>query len=250
MMMNDPSEQRLQFLLLQIRDPDDPIREHEIRCFANALECPETDILVHDLIHEAPNTTQFREVDAVLIGGSGKYSVASGGPWLPAALEAFQFLYDETIPTFASCWGFQAFARALGGRVVTDLKRAELGTLSLTLTQEGMSDPLFRELGSPFWGQLGHQDIVDELPDTAIRLASSERVENEAFTFANKPIYATQFHPEMTREDLLRRMEVYPEYLTKITGMSVEEFRVHCHATPQTTHLLRRFAQMVAEQRF
>lgn len=245
-----PRKQRPQFLLLQIRDPDDPIRAHEVRCFANALECSEADILVHDLIHEAPNHAQFQQVDAVLIGGSGKYSVASGGPWLPAALEAFQFLYQEAIPTFASCWGFQAFARALGGRVVTDLGRAELGTLALTLTEEGMSDPLFRELGSPFWGQLGHQDIVDELPASAILLASSERVENEAFTFADKPIYATQFHPEMTRTDLLRRMEVYPEYLTKITGMTVEEFRIHCHDSPQTTHLLGRFAQMVANNQF
>lgn len=235
----------MKYLLLQIRDPDDPIRDHEIRCFARALACDRDQILIHDLIRKEPRREQFHEVDAVLIGGSGKYSVAEGGPWLPAALDAFEYLYTDSIPTFASCWGFQAFARALGGRVVTDLTRAELGSLYVTLTDAGKVDPIFGKLPTRFYCQLGHQDIVDELPENAILLASSERVENQAFTFAGKPIYATQFHPEMARDDLLTRMAAYPEYLTKITGMTVEEFQATCQETPESSSLMQHFSNMV-----
>lgn len=237
----------MKYLLLQIRDPDDPIREHEIRCFAQALTCDRDRILIHDLIRKVPKREQFHEVDAVLIGGSGKYSVVEGGPWLPAALDAFEFLYTNSIPTFASCWGFQAFARALGGKVVTDLRRAELGSLHVTLTEAGESDPLFGKLPAKFYCQLGHQDIVDELPENAVLLASSERVENQAFTFADKPIYATQFHPEMTRNDLHARLAAYPEYLTKITGLTVEEFQATCQETPEASSLMQHFSNMVRD---
>ncbi len=239
---------QLKYLLLQVRNPHDPMRRHEIECFARELGCPTEHILVQDLIGQEIDRNRFAAVDAVLIGGSGDYSVATGGPWLPAALDAFEYLYDTCKPTFASCWGFQAFARAMGGRVVTDLGRAELGTLPLRLTEAGMRDPLFAPLGSPFLAPLGHQDIVDQLPADAILLASSERVENEAFTFPAKPIYATQFHPELTKADLLLRMQAYPEYLQKITGLTFSEFQSQCQETPVASTLLRRFAALLANE--
>ncbi len=241
----EPSQ--LTYLLLQVRNPEDPIREHEIDCFAKALGCPVSNIRAHDLITRHPEPQQIDQVDAVLIGGSGDFSVARGGPWLPAAMSTFQDLHRIAKPTFASCWGFQAFARALGGEVVHDISRAELGTLQMTLTPAGKADPIFGPLGSPFQGQLGHEDIVDRLPAGAIRLASSEKVRNQAFTFAGKPIYCTQFHPELECDDLIQRLSAYPSYLEKIMGWSIEEFRQHCHETPETLLILSRFANQLSQ---
>ncbi len=235
----------LKFLLLQTRNPDDPMRMHEIKCFADKLHCPEENILVHDLISGRPQKRLLDQVDAVLVGGSGDYSVVSGGDWLPAALDQFRDLYEFSKPTFASCWGFQAFAKAIGGVVVTDLNRAEVGTLTFELTSEGHADPIFGPLDSPFLAQIGHQDIVDRLPEHAVLLCSSARVENEAFTFPGKPIYATQFHPELELSDLLKRLYAYPEYVEKITGLSLSEFTKTCHETPETQHLLSRFVKHV-----
>ena len=243
--MNRPAICEPGYLLLQVRDDDDPMRQHEIECFARGLGCDASRILIHDLIGSELNREQIAAVDAILIGGSGKYSVAAGGPWLPAALDAFEYLHKISKPTFASCWGFQAFARALGGRVVTDMNRAELGTRPLTLTDAGLADPIFSPLGSPFYGQLGHQDIVDQLPDGAVLLASSGKVVNEAYTFPGKPIYATQFHPELSKADLLTRMVAYPAYLKKITGLSLDQFREHCRETRESSLLLKRFSEMV-----
>ena len=76
-------------------------------------------------------------------------------------------------PTFASCWGFQALAKALGGSVVSDITRAELGTCELQLTQAGQRDPVFRQLGASFYAQVGHHDTVDVLPADAVPLARS-----------------------------------------------------------------------------
>jgi GMP synthase (glutamine-hydrolysing) len=232
---------RLRYLLLQVREPDDPMSDHEIGCFARSFRCEGNCIEVFDLLSGVPTVEQLDEVDVVLLGGSGDHSVARGGDWLPDALEAMRELYDLKKPTFASCWGFQAMARALGGEVVTDHSRAEVGTAWLELTPEGERDPVFGPLGKRFQVQIGHEDIVTRLPDGAVLLASSSRVENEAFCFPDRPIYCTQFHPELDKAGLVARLAQYPEYMPLAGVSSVEELERVTPETPGTEAILRRF---------
>lgn len=242
-----PTEFR--FLLLQVRDPNDPMRQQEVGCFARAFDCREDQIEVFNLIQRAPTADDLRPFDIVLLGGSGDYSVAEGGPWLDAALFAMRELYHLEMPTFASCWGFQAMALALGGKVVTDPSRAELGTLTIGITAAGLVDPLFTGLGTEFAAQMGHQDIVDQLPTGACLLASTEKVQNQAFCFPGKLIYCTQFHPELDRQGLVTRLQTYPKYVERIANLSVAEFVAeHCQETPEANSLLPRFLELVARQ--
>lgn len=229
------------FLLLQVRNADDPMRQQEVDCFARALHCEANRIRVYDLLSGVPTLDLLDHVDVVLLGGSGDYSVAEGGDWLPPVLEAMRALFDLSKPTFASCWGFQALAKAMGGNVVTDMSRAELGTVEVFLTDEGLADPLFAPLGDRFLAPMGHQDCVVQLPPGAVRLASSEKVENQAFRFPGKPIYCTQFHPELDREALVQRVRAYPKYVESITGEALEEFANRCVETRETNQLLGRF---------
>jgi len=173
--------------------------------------------------------------------------VAAGGPWWPSASENMILLYDISKPTFASCWGFQALARALGGKVVTDLSRAEVGTIEVSGTRAASDDPVFGPAPSQIDVQSGHQDIVERLPDDAVCLASSDRVINQAMTFPGKPIYATQFHPELDRQSLIERIEAYPQYVKNITGLTVEEFIDQCRESPHSVALLRRFVRLICE---
>ena len=219
------------------------MREHETRCFARAFRCSVEQIGVFDLLQGAPTEQDIGEADVVLLGGSGDYSVARGGPWLSPALDAMRGLYESSKPTFASCWGFQAMARALGGEVVTDHDRAEVGTIWLELTQAGERDPVFGPLGKRFQAQSGHEDIVTALPAGATLLASSERVRNEAFRFDGKPIYCTQFHPELAASDLVDRLSRYPAYLPLAGVSTVEELIARTPETPGTEAILRRFIE-------
>ncbi|MFB3131914.1 MAG: type 1 glutamine amidotransferase, partial [Rhodothermales bacterium] len=79
----------------------------------------------------------------------------------------------------------------------------------------------------------------------AVLLASTDRVENQAFRFAGKPIYCTQFHPELTVKSMTERLQAYPEYVAKIAGMPLEAFLQTLAETPATNALLRRFVQQV-----
>ncbi len=235
----------LQYLLLQVRTPSDPMRGHEVRCFAQALRCREEQIRVWDLVAAPPGSRELEDTDVVLLGGSGDYSVSAGGSWLDEVLASLRRVHASGVPTFASCWGFQAMACAMGGVVVADPDRAEVGTHTITLTPAGERDPVLGPLGRTFPAQMGHQDVVEALPEGAILLASSERVKHHAYRFEDRPIYCTQFHPELDRESLLIRLRVYPAYVETIVGAPLEEFARTCRPSPETDGLLPRFVEHV-----
>jgi len=229
------------YLLIQIRDADDSIRLQEVDCFAEALRCSPESIAVFDLLSTNLEASHLSEVDMVMIGGSGRYSVTSNAPWMHKAIKSLQRLLDSGKPTFASCWGFQALARAAGGTVIHDLENAELGTSRVTLTEDGKLDPIFSHLPERFEAYMGHEDRVSELPPGVTLLASTEAVAQQAFRFEGRPVYCTQFHPELTLPTLLSRVEAYPEYCERIAQMPFDLFRRQCQAAPQCETLLRLF---------
>ena len=200
------------FLLLQAREPGDEMAAHERDCFARALQIPTERVVTHDLLSGPPDEALCRRYAALLIGGSGDHSVLGGGAFMPPFLD---FLSDvvvaKAIPTFASCFGFQALALAGGGEVVTDEVRAEVGTYEIMLTEEGQADPLFGDLSPSFTAQLGHKDHVTRLPAGMTRLAFSEQSSHQALRVDGTPIVATQFHPELTRQDNTQRYLRYWE---------------------------------------
>lgn len=239
--------ENVRYLLLQVRNDDDPMVAQEIRCFARALHTVPEKISTISMLKAAPTLSQLQSIDVVLLGGSGHYSATGEAPWLDRTLDALRQLHAAAKPTFASCWGFQAFARALGGEVVHDLSRAELGTHAVRITDAGRADPIFGPFGGSLFGQMGHEDRVGRLPPDTTRLASTALVENQAYRFDGMPIYCTQFHPELNRDDLLARVRAYPSYVERIAGMTLEKFEAMCQDTPQTEALLLRFVELALQ---
>ena len=233
---------KLNFLLIQARKLHDPMIKNELECFKRIINLKSKKITVLDVTRETITPKIIKKFDVILVGGSGDYSIAKGGSFMNQTLNLMKFLYENSKPTFASCWGFQAMAKAMGGEVINDLKLAELGTIKLTLTKEGKNDPVFKNLSNSFFCQMGHEDIVIKKPKNSTILASSKKIEIEAFRFNNKPIYCTQFHPELTLEDLKYRMETYPNYVKKILGISQKEFlETRCFEAKETENLINQF---------
>jgi GMP synthase (glutamine-hydrolysing) len=237
--------ERIRYLLLQVRNDDDPMRQQELACFARALDTNVEKIGVFHLMDDSLEARHFRDVDILLLGGSGDYSAAGEGEWLWRALDSLRLVHGAAKPTFASCWGFQAMARALGGQVVNDPAHAELGTHRLRLTHAGRNDPVFAPLGETFLGHMGHEDCVIELPPQATLLASSDRVVNQAYRLEDAPIYCTQFHPELNCNDLMQRVRQYPHYVERIAGLPPERFGEMIEEAPETEALLKRFVTLV-----
>ena len=221
-------------LLLQARNSDDPMIDHEIVCFAQKLPS-DCHLATHNLVDGPWDSSVFTDYQAVLVGGSGDYGSANNNhPWFRPALDLLLGVVRSRTPLFCSCWGHQALAVAMGGKVETDPLGYELGLLPLRLTAGGAADPLFGELPDPFVAPLGHTEQVVELPPEAVLLASTDRCRVQAFRVRDYPVYGCQFHPELTSQQLWERVDAY------IPHLDDKEAR----ARPQgacTDHLITRF---------
>lgn len=160
---------------------------------------------------DRPSPELLDEVDALFIGGAGKYSAAETHSWTSPLHELVQAAVDRELPTIGSCWGHQVIARALGGRVVHDPDHAELGCGWVELTEAGTEDPLFCRFPRRFRANMGHHDRVVELPPATIELAENDQP-YQAYRVEGAPIYGTQFHSELDAERERERIHVYREY--------------------------------------
>jgi GMP synthase (glutamine-hydrolysing) len=122
--------------------------------------------------------------------------VLSGGP---------ASVYDERAPRLRSelltlglpalgiCYGMQAMARELGGRV----EGAEVGEFGRTELQIGRPGRLLGGLPGEQSCWMSHRDTVFEPPPGFTALASSPESPVAAFESVERGLYGIQFHPEV-----------------------------------------------------
>lgn len=240
---------RTPFLLLQSRDATDPMRAHEIECFASSLGVAPSGLGVVDMLARVPSGDELRSAGAVLMGGSGDYSSLDPHPWIGRMVAYVrEQLIPSGVPTFASCFGLQITTLALGGDMMRDPPNREVGSIDLTATPEAASDPLFAPLPPSFVGQAGHTDRAVRLPPGATLLATSAKCPINAFRVEGRPYWACQFHPELDPDAVAKRymayMEKYPPAdLPPGTPLSEAPFLKKLRPSPHATRLLQRFAQ-------
>lgn len=231
-------------LLVSLRDPHDPMAAHEVECFRSQAQLDEID--VHAMMHGHPELAGY---DAVLFGGSGAYSVLDDHEWIRDAVRVLLEVVDKKIPSWASCFGFQGLSMALGGEVIHDKSRAEMGSAWLMSTPHAASDPVFSVLPTAFWAQEGHHDHVVKLPRGVTRMVTGSAIENQAFRVDGAPFWASQFHPELTRETTLDRFHHYADhYLTPEQRQPMLAEISRGRDTPEVAQLLVRATRIGGRQ--
>jgi len=237
----------IKILLLQARYQDDLARQEERQSFADRAGIDIEQIIPHDLLESPPTLAKIRQYDALMVGGSGAFSVSQYNlPGQPAVLDVLAEVVEKGHPTFASCFGFHLLVSALGGEVIYDPDNMEVGTYELALSGDGLLDELFSTLSTTFLAQQGHKDRAKVLPASVINLASSANAPYQALRIPGKPIWATQFHPELTGEDNLLRFHRYTAEYAAIYGP--EELKAvldRFTASPETDDLIARFLKTV-----
>ena len=238
---------RQHFLLLQARSPRDPMARHEHECFARALNVATDQVTPWDLLQGPPTVELLDEGPLLLVGGSGSYSTLDEVPWISSF---FDFLSDvviaRSLPTFASCFGFQSIVRAGGGKMVRDPSRAEVGTFEVTVCGSGLDDSLIGTLGPSFPAQLGHKDHAVELPAGTSHLASSQRSPFQALRIDGTHIVGTQFHPELDRAANIYRYKAYRASYQGSAADDDSDVLAGMAESSEATSLLPRWAAEVA----
>ncbi len=232
-------------LLLQVRSHEVPLRQ-EREWFRQRCGVDQGHFHAINLVEEPRiGWSHVRDVDVVMIGGAGAHSAHEDHPFTEPLWEVVLRLLDENRPLFGSCWGHQFLARVLGGSVIHDPASSEVGTFGIRLTPEGRADPLFEGFPESFDAQLGHNDRIGVLPSSMVELARSERCPFQAVRVKGKPAYGTQFHPEMTAEQLRLRLEVYRDQYLADPG-EFERLTGRLRPSPHADRLLRRFLDLFA----
>lgn len=237
----------INILLLQARHADDAARLEERRSFATMAGVDEAQIIPFDLLTGTPTLAEVRRYDALMVGGSGDYYVSKEN--LPNHEHVLALLAEVTAvghPTFASCFGFQLLVKALGGEIVYDAEHAEVGTYEVRLTGNGRSDELFNYLPDTFRAQLGRKDRATCLSDGVLHLATSQNAPFQALRVPGKPIWATQFHPELTKATNLARFKRYMAgYASIMDEAEVAKTLARFDESPEANALIGRFMQLV-----
>lgn len=185
------------------------------------------------------------DVDAVILGGAGAHSVTERYDFTAPLREVVSHLLEDDRPFFGSCWGHQFLGEVLGGKVETDEVREEVGTFDAILTAAGRSDPLTAELPERFAVQLGHKDQIVVPPPGLEVLATTERCPFQLVRVAGKPAYGSQFHSEMSIDDMKARVRVYSHYL-KGGAAAIAAFEAALRPSPEADGLLDRFLTLYA----
>jgi GMP synthase-like glutamine amidotransferase len=123
--------------------------------------------------------------------------------YLNRAMPLAQKILDEGEFAMGICMGHQAFAAAAGERVLEIIDKQEIGTVELSLTQQGQEDPLFTGIEHPQIKMIyGHNNSIEEKPRGFTRLGRTDRDPNSALRKDN--VLTFQGHPEIVDADELK----------------------------------------------
>ncbi len=140
-------------------------------------------------------------------------------PYLQAEQQLIKNYVEKNIPVLGICLGSQLIAKTFGARVYAGPKK-EIGFYSdLKVNNDSV---FFSGFKNPFTVFHWHGDTFD-LPENAVRLASSEHYPNQAFQY--KSAIGLQFHLEVNEEMVNLWLDNTEEKLEKISDIDPHKIR-------------------------
>jgi GMP synthase-like glutamine amidotransferase len=133
------------------------------------------------------------------MGGPMSVGDESEYAWLTAEKHFIKEAIAENKTVLGICLGSQLIANVLGAKVYPN-KKKEIGWFPVSLTEEGKSNRITKDLPPEMIVLHWHGDTF-ELPEGAIHLIKTDVCSNQAFVYNNK-VVGLQFHFEATPDSL------------------------------------------------
>jgi GMP synthase (glutamine-hydrolysing) len=145
---------------------------------------------------ETLSPTHFQDTTAaIFLGGPMNVVEESKYGFLKPEKALLRWLIEQEIPVLGICLGSQLVASALGATVKKSPVK-EIGWTPITLTHEGLQDPVVSVLGQNGLQFQWHEEMW-ALPEGSTLLGSTADCENQIFR-VNERTLGVQYHPEMT----------------------------------------------------
>jgi GMP synthase-like glutamine amidotransferase len=140
-------------------------------------------------------------------------------PYLQAEQELIKKSVEKNVPVLGICLGSQLIAKTFGAKVYSGPKK-EIGFYNDLKISD--NSPFFSGFQNPFTVFHWHGDTFD-LPEGAVRLASSEHYDNQAFRY--KSAVGLQFHMEVNEDMVNLWLDNTEEKLQKIPYIDPQKIR-------------------------
>ena len=178
--------------------------------------------------------------DGLLIGGSPA-SVLDDTPWIARLLTLIRSAHAAGVPMVGACFGHQAIARALGGRV-----GANPGPFVLGAAETEITAPAPWMVGA---GRIrlaaAHGEQVAELPPGAEVVGRSDGCPIAAYRIGTR-VFATQYHPEMTADFAAALVEEFAPYVPPAVGAAARAALQGGIEGPRFAEWIARFFEQAA----
>lgn len=148
-------------------------------------------VAAHDVTtikYSGITSCDINDFDAAILSGGHDFPVYGNEDRLRAEIE---FVKNFNKPLFAICFGFELVAHTFGAGLAL-MQHKEKGILDIQII---VPDQVFSNI-TEFQVYESHRWSVAELSDDCIALARSKDG-IEMIKHTTRPIYASQFHPEM-----------------------------------------------------
>lgn len=235
----------LKILLMQIRDDEAVIVEERVSFARHSGLATEQISLLNVFNTPAFPVTIVDDYDALYIGGSSNVNVLETTqlPFLKDATALIHHCIEISKPVFASCFGHQVVVTALGGEIISNTEEYEMGTIPISLTDKASDDILYRDMPDGFLAVSVHQERALEPPPGCDLLAYTDMCIH-GLKVIGKPIWTTQFHPEVDKDVMVERIT---RYAKKYTSGADQLLAVANSAqeTPESNGMLKNFVDRV-----
>lgn len=228
------------FVLLATR-ADDEVADAEYEAFCRHSGLAERDLIRVRLEVAPMPDLDLDSISGLMLGGSPYDTTAPPHLRTPTQdrVEAeIAILLEQVVardfPFLGACYGIGTLG-AHQGAVIDRTYAEPVGPSRISMTAQGLSDPVLAGLPGEFEAYVGHKEACLALPPHAILLATSAPCPVQMFRVGHN-VFATQFHPELDLQGILGRIRAYagngyfqphevPEIIERVSSADVSD----CH---------------------
>lgn len=165
-------------------------------------------VLIDDVEKHLPDFSRF---DGIIVGGSPlNISNETYSDWQKHVHTELSRIVYSAIPSFFICYG-NSFLVDLTGGTVGRTHPEDSGATIVSLTADGLTDRITRDLPTTFTSLTGHTENAICLGDSTVLLATGDTCPIQMIR-ANETTWACQFHAEMDAQAMKTRMDFYKDY--------------------------------------
>jgi len=205
------------FLILQVRHEDEA-SDGEYKAFLKFGKLQEKDTKRMRIEKGFTKKVDLDRYSGVILGGGPYNSSDAPEKQSEDQKRAEQGLFDlmdkivkNDIPFLGICYGVGILGTHQKCHISKEKYGEEVGAVDISLTEAGEKDDLLKNIPKTFSAFVGHKEACQSLPKNITLLASSPTCPIAMLKIKNN-IYATQFHPELDIEGIIKRIHIYKNY--------------------------------------